>query len=102
MLSTGDTIRAVLVEGLRLTVARLRYTERAGTYVPDEKPTSFEVEGGNPSESIETATIAGDSQGRCWIAYPWIVLASDAAGQVYEGQIDAATVVDNYTPRTAQ
>lgn len=72
VLSTGDTIRAVLVDGCQLTVATLRYNAQAGSYLPDGEPTRFKVEGGEPpNKIIETATIACDSQGRCWIAYPW-------------------------------
>lgn len=67
---SGETVRAVLVDGRRLDVVTLRYSKESG-YQLVGTPVQFEPHGGGQSDVIETATIASDSRGRWWIAYPW-------------------------------
>jgi hypothetical protein len=49
----------------------LRYIENEDGYALFGQPTRFELREGGKNDVIETATIARDSSGGWWIAYPW-------------------------------
>lgn len=71
VLPDGDTVHAVLVNGLRLTFVTLHYVERIDTYRLADEPALLDVGDGEENDAIETATMARDGHGRFWIAYPW-------------------------------
>jgi len=71
VLLAGDTVRAVLVGGRRLAIVTLRESSHADGYSLVGQPVQFQLHDGEKHDGIETATIAQDGCGGCWIAYPW-------------------------------
>lgn len=66
----ADVVRAVLVDGQRLAVVELCYSQPHSRYELAGEAMQFSVRG-MLDDQIETATIARDGRGRWWIAYPW-------------------------------
>lgn len=81
-----NMVRAVLVARRQLTVATLRFDETSGCYALSGEPARFELESERADEVIETATIAHDSRGVWWIAYPWRKQMWIRATQTAEGK----------------
>ena len=71
VLADGDQVHAVLVKDRSLSVVELRFDNNAAEYELAADLVRFEVSGDDSGEIIETATIALDSRGTRWIAYPW-------------------------------
>ena len=71
VVADGDQVHAVLVDDRSLAVVELRFDNNKAAYQLAGDPVRFEVTGGQTNENIETATIALDSRGTRWVAYPW-------------------------------
>lgn len=95
----ASSVRAVLVGNDRLAVVELKFDVAQNTYLPG--PLRHEVSLppiGNTGDALETATIARDSQGRCWIAYDrdqqiFAFWTTDAQGQEWSSGLALGTSI---------